>query len=519
MRSNLPITEQEFVYPDDEMLVSTTDTQSRIVHCNAAFVRISGYTYEELVGQPHNLVRHPDMPAAAFADMWNTLGQGHPWTGMVKNRRKNGDHYWVEANVTPVLANGATVGYMSVRFKPGRDQVQAAEALYARMRAEAEAGHARTVLQGGQVRPRGLRRGWARWAEGGATRRLAAWLAVVVVAGLLPALLGWQGTAAWAGALGPMVLASAGTLAWFQARIAAPLGQAERFAASLAGCNLAERPGFDTRHPLGGLMRQLAQIQVNLRAVVGDVRAEIAGFGRSAGDIAQGSRDLSARTESQASSLEETSASMEELSSTVRQTADTVAQVSVESAESSRVAGQGRAAVRQVGAAMQAIEQSSGQVAEIIGTIESIAFQTNILALNAAVEAARAGEQGRGFAVVASEVRALAQRSASAAREIRTLIGASALQVTEGTRQMRQAGDTIDSVVDAVRRVEVLMQQIGTAAKEQAQGIAQVNGAITELDGVTQHNAALVQQSSEAAGALSERALELERSVQVFRVD
>ena len=294
MRSNLPITEQEFVYPDDEMLVSTTDTQSRIVHCNAAFVRISGYTYEELVGQPHNLVRHPDMPAAAFADMWNTLGQGHPWTGMVKNRRKNGDHYWVEANVTPVLANGATVGYMSVRVKPGRDQVQAAEALYARMRAEAEAGHARTVLQGGQVRPRGLRRGWARWAEGGATRRLAAWLAVVVVAGLLPALLGWQGTAAWAGALGPMVLASAGTLAWFQARIAAPLGQAERFAASLAGCNLAERPGFDTRHPLGGLMRQLAQIQVNLRAVVGDVRAEIAGFGRSAGDIAQGSRDLSA---------------------------------------------------------------------------------------------------------------------------------------------------------------------------------------------------------------------------------
>ncbi|KQM68346.1 PAS domain-containing methyl-accepting chemotaxis protein [Xylophilus sp. Leaf220] len=518
MRSNLPITEQEFVYPDDEMLVSTTDTQSRIVHCNAAFVRISGYAYDELVGQPHHLVRHPDMPAAAFADMWSTIGQGRPWTGMVKNRRKNGDHYWVEANVTPVVANGATVGYMSVRVKPGRAQVEAAEALYARMRAEAGTGRIRTVLQGGQVRPAGLRRWWRRWERAGITARFAAWLAGVSAAGMVAPLLGWQGMAAWAGPMCMMAAVSACALAWFGSRIASPLAQADRFAAGLAGCNLAERPAFDSRSPLAGLMQQLAQIQVNLRAVVGDVRAGIAGFGRSAGDIAQGSRDLSSRTESQASSLEETSASMEQLASTVRQTADTVAQVSVESAESSRIAGQGRAAVLQVGAAMQAIEQSAGQVADIIGTIEAIAFQTNILALNAAVEAARAGEQGRGFAVVASEVRALAQRSAGAAREIRTLIGASALQVTEGARQMRQAGQTIDSVVDAVGRVEALMQHIGTAAKEQAQGIAQVNGAITDLDGVTQHNAALVQQSSEAAGALAERAQELERAVQVFRV-
>jgi len=140
MRMSLPVTQQDFDYPSDQMLVSTTDTKGNIAHCNHAFVAVSGFTYDELIGQSHNLVRHPDMPPEAHKDMWQTIGRGRPWTGMIKNRRKNGEHYWVQANVTQILDNGKPKGYMSVRIKPNREQVQGAETLYAQMRAARESG-------------------------------------------------------------------------------------------------------------------------------------------------------------------------------------------------------------------------------------------------------------------------------------------------------------------------------------------------------------------------------------------
>jgi len=154
MRTNLPVTQREYEYPADRMLVSMTDTKGTITHCNHAFVETSGFTYEELIGQPHNLVRHPDMPPEAYKDMWQTIGHGQPWTALVKNRRKNGDHYWVQANVTPILENGKPKGYMSVRIKPSRQDVQAAEALYAQMRADSQAGKSPIYLRGGEVRYR-----------------------------------------------------------------------------------------------------------------------------------------------------------------------------------------------------------------------------------------------------------------------------------------------------------------------------------------------------------------------------
>lgn len=209
---------------------------------------------------------------------------------------------------------------------------------------------------------------------------------------------------------------------------------------------------------------------------------------------------------------------MEEISSTVRQTADAAAQVSAQSAISTRMAARGGEAVHQVGLAMQAIESSSTQVREIVGVIEGIAFQTNILALNAAVEAARAGEQGRGFAVVAAEVRALATRSAVAAKEIRTLIAQSADQISRGTQQMTSAGNTIDEVVQSVTQVGELIQQINNTTQEQSLGISQVNEAVTQLDAVTQQNAALVEESAASASGLSDSAVTLARSVQVFRL-
>jgi aerotaxis receptor len=309
-----------------------------------------------------------------------------------------------------------------------------------------------------------------------------------------------------------------GLLAWFHRHFVSALDEADRFAADIASCNLSTQVDTHQPEPMGALVRKLLQVQINLRAVIGDVRGEIDGFSQSASEIAAGSMDLSGRTEAQASSLEETAASMEELASTVRQTADTAAQVAQQTQRSTAVANEGREAIQAVRSSMHQIEQSSLKVSEIIQVIESIAFQTNILALNAAVEAARAGEQGRGFAVVASEVRALAQRSANAAKEIRELIGQSATQVNHGVRQMDAASGTIEQVVAEVLKVSELVAQISNATQEQSIGIAQVNEAITQLDTVTQQNAALVEESAGSAEVLSGGTEGLRRSVQIFRL-
>jgi aerotaxis receptor len=465
------------------------------------------------------------MPPEAYKDMWQTIGRGRPWTGMVKNRRKNGDHYWVQANVTPILENGKPKGYMSVRIKPTHEQVRAAETLYAQMRASREAGEKRPafVLRSGEVRYTGLRglAGWLRRIT--ITSRLGMGLLGMVLLGMVPQLLellGFHlhGTQQVALQLASLVLGAGLLLAWFSRSFGRAISAAEHFADDLAGCNLTTSVSTDFAPPMNSLIRSLRQIQVNLQAVVGDVRGEIETFTQSAAEIAAGGMDLSARTESQASSLEETAASMEELSSTVKQTASTAAQVATQSDASTSVVARGGDAVHKVGEAMRAIDQSSSKVRDIIGVIEGIAFQTNILALNAAVEAARAGEQGRGFAVVAAEVRALAQRSGVAAKEIRDLIAQSADQIAEGTQQMNHAGETIDEVVRSVRDVGELIRQITNATHEQAIGIAQVNEAVTQLDTVTQQNAALVEESAASAEGLSASAVTLARAVQVFHL-
>ena len=386
------------------------------------------------------------------------------------------------------------------------------------MRREADAGSRSFSLEAGSVRYHGLR-GWRqRLAQMALLPRMALMLAVLVLLALVPDMLGLQGAAAWGARVALLVLGAGWVLWRFQATVLQGLHDATRFASDISACNLATSVGTDYPEPLGALMQRLQQTQVNLRAVVGDVRTEVGNFTRSAAEITRGSLDLSARTESQASSLEETAASMEQLASTVLQTAETAAKVSQESAQSSEVASLGGQAVQELGAAMQQMKHSSAKISEIVGVIEGIAFQTNLLALNAAVEAARAGEQGRGFAVVAGEVRALAQRSASSAREISGLIGVTVDQIASGAQQMDHAGTTIRGVVDAVERVSALVQQISSATREQSQGIAQVNEAVTQLDTVTQQNAALVEQSTAAAQGLKDGAESLGRAMDVFRL-
>ena len=519
MRLNHPVTDNEYDFPANELLMSTTDIKGMMTHCNEPFARVSGYSMDELMGQPHNLIRHPDMPPEAFKDMWATIGRGRSWTGIVKNRRKNGDYYWVHAHVTPIIENGKPRGYLSVRTKPTREQVAAAQALYARVKQERESGRSTLVLHAGGVRRLGWRNHWDKLQRAGYTLRLAGMLLPLMLVSLLPGWMGWSDATALGLQALLWLLLVALLLGRYHMRMSQPLRRIERLLASMASGELMhQEPGLPHKHPLGALMARLQRVQLNVRAVVGDARAEIEAFGGISADIAQGSENLSARTESQASSLQQTAAAMEELASTVAQSAEAAQKVLRASEHSAQLAHQGGQAVAQVGNIVQEIEQSSRQMGQIIATIDGIAFQTNILALNAAVEAARAGEQGRGFAVVAGEVRALSQRSAGAAKEIQTLIGSSNASIARGAQLMQSAGQTIGQVVDAVADVNRLMGQMGVAAREQSQGIDQVNEAVTDLDRVTQQNAALAEESAGSARAMSGNAALLGRTLAVFRL-
>ncbi|MBL0140570.1 MAG: HAMP domain-containing protein [Betaproteobacteria bacterium] len=305
---------------------------------------------------------------------------------------------------------------------------------------------------------------------------------------------------------------------WVMRSITKSLDEAVNVARQVAGGDLTTAIVVDRRDELGKLLQALGEMQDALRRVVGDVRSSVQDIATASIEIAQGNADLSSRTEEQASSLEETASSMEELTSTVKQNAGNAQQANELAAGASSVAVRGGKVVSQVVETMDGISQSSRKIADIIGVIDGIAFQTNILALNAAVEAARAGEQGRGFAVVASEVRSLAQRSAEAAKEIKSLIQDSVGKVEFGARLVDEAGKTMDEIVTSVKRVTDIMTDITAASQEQSSGIMQVNRAITQMDQVTQQNAALVQEASAAAESLKGQSSRLSQAVAVFRL-
>ncbi|MHB0774218.1 methyl-accepting chemotaxis protein [Halomonas sp. WWR20] len=297
-----------------------------------------------------------------------------------------------------------------------------------------------------------------------------------------------------------------------------PLNEAVEHFEHMAQGDLSRNIADHGRNEMGKLFAAMQQMQGGLAKTVATVRNSSGSIHAGTREIASGNADLSSRTEQQAASLEQTAASMEQLTATVKQNADNARQASAMANEASTTAGRGGEVVGQVITTMHGISDSSKKIADIIGMIDSIAFQTNILALNASVEAARAGEQGRGFAVVAGEVRTLASRSAEAAKEIKTLIGASTTQIKQGATLVEDAGTTMRDVVASVKRVTDIIDEISAASQEQSEGIEQVHQAVSQMDQVTQQNASLVQEASTAAASLEEQAQRLEEAVAIFRL-
>ncbi len=762
MKINQPVTDHEVVLEEGEYIVSTTDLKGCIWDVNQTFVRISGYSRDELVGRNHNIVRHPDVPPQVFADLWRRLKAGQPWVGVVKNRCKNGDFYWVKASVVPWFEKGRQVGYLSVRTRPTREEIRQAEAFYR------DVWDGKISLEPTRLdrwKERLLRLGdkpWVLAAAGGSALPLGlvawlaasgapAWLVAAVVAACTLAFVGgavWflrqrrAPMAAMAGALeaisrgryfewlergginglGRMqdLLQCAQTrfgyemsraqdrareLARVKEQLAGTVSDLERAKAELAeelerarqqarelgrvqdalqavsarvmftdsenriscmnrsvlkllekyeariqskypdfkvadlqgrnvdlfgrgwaidpadprpfqdeievdGCefrvcgtplvddqgevsgtvvewldrtdeaamerefqaivhaasfgNLGKRvdvkgkEGFfaemsesinqlmevleglfhDTSKVFDALARgdltvtidteyqgAFEQLKSDVNATVGNltrvltnIRHHANALSHAAHQINEGNLSLARRVEQQAANLEETASSMEEITSTVRQSADNSRRASELAEKTLEQAKTGGEVVTETIAAMEAITQASQRIADITNVIDGIAFQTNLLALNAAVEAARAGEQGRGFAVVATEVRNLAQRSASAAKEIKDLIEDSVKRVERGSELVNRSGATLDEIVAAVARVNDFIAEIATAANQQYAGIDQINSAVTSMDNDTQKNAAMVDEVAKASELMDDQARELKEQVAFFKV-
>ncbi len=522
MRTNTPVTNIEYILQDNEAPTSKTDIHGNITYVNQDFINTSGFSEEELIGAPQNLVRHPDMPEAAFADLWHTIKRGKPWTGLVKNRCKNGDHYWVEANVSPIIDNDQIVGYTSVRAKPSREQVQAVDSVYRAVKA----GDKRIEIREGCAVRRSLMQSLRDLTTFSIKVKVVLATATISLLFMLTGALNWLGAAENGSQFAhwPMTLTTLGVLlaGYFGVMvyrgIIMPLGRVRKDIERMGSGDLSGRIEMRGDDELARLVQSLRILQLNIKWLVGQIGEATALVNTSAREIAMGNADLSGRTESQASSLEETASTMEELTSTVKQNAEQAHHASKLVSSTAEIAGQGGEVVGKVINTMASIKDSSRKISDIIGVIDGIAFQTNILALNAAVEAARAGEQGRGFAVVATEVRHLAQRSASAAKEIKALISDSVEQVEAGRKLVDEAGEAMDDIVMSVQLVADIISGTAAAGQEQSSGIEQVNQAVSQMDEITQQNAALVEQAAAAAESLQDQAVKLAQLVDTFKL-
>lgn len=490
----------QFELQASSLMVLCTDAQSRVVYANPAYQQVMGYTTQELKAIPV-ADRLRDMPPQVAIDAGTTLRGGKPWSGVLKSSRRNGQTFWCRANAAPLFSQGNYIGSLMVLGKASPDETSKTEALYKRLMSGQKklAWH-----QGRLVRLNLIGKALERGRSLGLRRHIWGAMIALNAAGAIGLLVLGSGVASlpfW-GALGGLLAATWSTGSYLSRAIVEPMRDAVRFANRIAAGDLSADLVSTRSDEVGDVVRAVNQVSVNMRATVKDIRDGVQLMQQATTEIASGTLDLSARTQMQASSLEQTAASMEQINATVRNNADAARQASDLAAHACSAAEAGGRVVGQVISTMQGITQSSGKIGDIIAVIDGIAFQTNILALNAAVEAARAGDSGRAFAVVANEVRNLAQRSAQAAKEIKTLITESLAKIDDGSQLVDSAGTAIEDIVAQVKSVTVLVGQMAQASREQSAALGQVSQAVEQLDRTTQANATLVEATTTSADSL-----------------
>jgi aerotaxis receptor len=529
LKKNFPVTQKEQPFPSGHYIVSRTDLKGVITQVNDTFVKLSGFAQEELLGVSHNIVRHPDMPEQAFASLWATLKAGLPWRGIVKNRCKNGDHYWVDALIVPVRKNDVTIGYMSVRTEPYREQIRATEALY------------KTLNETGKPLPA---LGRAPISLRGKLMSLAVLLVVLQIIANLLELFGGAGIAWFAHILGGCGVLAGMLLVFWQHQTLKGVENVTRLMDHIAQGNLTDTVPIGHRDELGKMYDAMTTMQAHLKVMLAEIDEAGERIKRDSRQLENEMNTLYQESSQQSESVGHIAANVEELSSAakevavsagntanaVRESRDVLADVTVRMRDGRGASRRVVEAVEHAGETIRHLSESIQQIGKVSSGIKEIAEQTNLLALNAAIEAARAGEAGRGFAVVADEVRKLAERAGTQTSEISHTVEAIQSVTQEALSAMKQAGAQVDEAEQAMNHsdqglaqisekedaMQALAQHIAHAATEESQSTEDIATHLARILGGIEDNVEHVENVRQRTANLARIADDLRALIAYF---